>query len=71
MKLSQVKEKSLNTKIISKLETVNNLRAASNLIGIFLKEFKQVSVVWKVFLHIPNLIDFQFMTSTSTGLIDL
>lgn len=58
MKLSQAKEKSLNTKIISKLEIVNNLRAASNFdLEYFLKEFKQVSVVWKVFLlHIlkPN-----------------
>ena len=58
MKLSQAKEKSLNTKIISKIEIVNNLRAASNLdLEYFLKEFKQVSVVWKVFLlHIlkPN-----------------
>ena len=58
MKLSQAKEKSLNTKIIIKLEIVNNLRAASNFdLEYFLKEFKQVSVVWKVFLlHIlkPN-----------------
>ena len=58
MKLSQPKEKSLNTKIISKIEIVNNLRAASNFdLEYFLKEFKQVSVVWKVFLlHIlkPN-----------------
>lgn len=58
MKLSQAKEKSLNTKIISKIDTVNNLRAASNFdLEYFLKEFKQVSVVWKVFLlHIlkPN-----------------
>ena len=58
MKLSQAKEKSLNTKIISKLEIVNNLRAASNFdLEYFLKEFKQVSGVWKVFLlHIlkPN-----------------
>jgi hypothetical protein len=51
MKLSQAKEKSLNTKIISKIEIVNNLRAASNFdLEYFLKEFKQVSVVWKVFL---------------------
>lgn len=58
MKLSQAKEKSLNTKIISKIEIVNKLRAASNFdLEYFLKEFKQVSVVWKVFLlHIlkPN-----------------
>ena len=58
MKLSQAKEKSLNTKIISKIDVVNNLRAASNFdLEYFLKEFKQVSVVWKVFLlHIlkPN-----------------
>ena len=58
MKLSQAKEKSLNTKIISKIDIVNNLRAASNFdLEYFLKEFKQVSVVWKVFLlHIlkPN-----------------
>ena len=58
MKLSKAKEKSLNAKIISKIEIVNNLRAASNFdLEYFLKEFKQVSVVWKVFLlHIlkPN-----------------
>ncbi len=58
MKLSQAKEKSLNTKIISKIDVVNNLRAAPNFdLEHFLKEFKQVSVVWKVFLlHIlkPN-----------------
>ena len=58
MKLSQAKEKSLNTKIISKIEIVNNLRKSSNFdLEYFLKEFKQVSVVWKVFLlHIlkPN-----------------
>ena len=58
MKLSQAKEKSLNTKIISKIDIVNNLRATSNFdLEYFLKEFKQVSVVWKVFLlHIlkPN-----------------
>lgn len=58
MKLSKAKEKSLNAKIISKIGIVNNLRAASNFdLEYFLKEFKQVSVVWKVFLlHIlkPN-----------------
>ena len=58
MKLSQAKEKSLNTKIISKIEIINILRTPSNFdLEYFLKEFRQVSVVWKVFLlHIlkPN-----------------
>lgn len=51
MKLSQAKEKSLNTKIISKIDIVNYLRQASDFdLEYFLEEFKQVSVVWKVFL---------------------
>ncbi len=58
MKLSQAKEKSLNTKIISKIGLINGLRSAPVFdLEHFLKEFKEVSVVWKVFLlHIlkPN-----------------
>lgn len=56
MKLSQAKEKSLNTKIIKKIDIINNLRAMIEIdLEYFLKEFKQVSVVWKFFLlHIVN-----------------
>ena len=51
MKLSQAKEKSLNTKIIKKLNIINSLRATAEIdLDYFLKEFKEVSVVWKVFL---------------------
>lgn len=59
MKLSEAKEQSLNTKIIKKIKIINNLRATNNIdLDYFLKEFKEVSVVWKVFLlHIisPSL----------------
>jgi len=58
MKLSEAKEQSLNTKIIKKIKIINSLRAITEIdLGYFLKEFKEVSVVWKVFLlHIisPN-----------------
>jgi len=51
MKLSQAKEKSLNTKIIKKINIINSLRATTEFdLDYFLKEFKEVSVVWKVFL---------------------
>ena len=51
MKLSQAKEKSLNTKIIKKINIINSLRATTEIdLDYFLKEFKEVSVVWKVFL---------------------
>ena len=51
MKLSQTKEKSLNTKIIKKINIINSLRATTEFdLDYFLKEFKEVSVVWKVFL---------------------
>ena len=51
MKLSQAKEKSLNTKIISKIDIINSLRVTAEIdLDYFLKEFKEVSVVWKVFL---------------------
>jgi hypothetical protein len=51
MKLSQAKEKSLNTKIIKKIDIINSLRATTEIdLDYFLKEFKEVSVVWKMFL---------------------
>ena len=51
MKLSQAKEKSLNIKILKKLNIINSLRATAEIdLDYFLKEFKEVSVVWKVFL---------------------
>ena len=51
MKLSEAKEQSLNTKIIKKIKIINSLRAITEIdLGYFLKEFKEVSVVWKVFL---------------------
>jgi len=51
MKLSQAKEKSLKIKILKKINTINSLRATAEIdLDYFLKEFKEVSVVWKVFL---------------------
>ena len=51
MKLSQAKDKSLDTKIIKKINIINSLRATTEIgLDYFLKEFKEVSVVWKVFL---------------------
>ena len=51
MKLSQAKENSLDTKIIKKIKIINSLRAIAKIdLDYFLKEFKEVSVVWKVFL---------------------
>ena len=51
MKLSEAKEQSLNTKIIKKIKIINSLRAITEIdLSYFLKEFKEVSVVWKVFL---------------------
>ena len=51
MKLSQAKEKSLKIKILKKLNIINSLRATTEIdLDYFLKEFKEVSVVWKVFL---------------------
>ena len=51
MKLSQAKEKSLKIKILKKIKIINSLRATTEIdLDYFLKEFKKVSVVWKVFL---------------------
>ena len=51
MKLSQTKEKSLNIKILKKINIINSLRVTTEFdLDYFLKEFKEVSVVWKVFL---------------------
>jgi hypothetical protein len=51
MKLSQAKEKSLKIKILKKIKIINSLRATTEIdLDYFLKEFKEVSVVWKVFL---------------------
>ncbi|MCA0933246.1 hypothetical protein LCM02_12355 [Lutimonas saemankumensis] len=56
MKLSVSKTNSLKSKIIKKLDIINSLKAEENIdIDEFLKEFKNVSVVWKIFLlHIIN-----------------
>jgi hypothetical protein len=47
--LSGAKQKSLNTKIKSKLMTINNFKSNFDL-DKFLKEFENVSFVWKIFL---------------------
>lgn len=58
MKLSVLKQKSLDTKIISKLSIINALKNDANLdIEYFKNEFRNISAVWKIFLlHIikPN-----------------
>lgn len=57
--LSSLKEKSLQVKVIKKLELINSLRIkASWSSDDFHKEFKSVSAVWRIFLmHIikPNV----------------
>lgn len=58
MKLSVLKQKSLDTKITSKLSIINALKNDANLdIEYFKNEFRNISAVWKIFLlHIikPN-----------------
>lgn len=51
MRLSVKKQKSLETKIISKLSLINTFRN-SNMIEVeeFRKEFKDLTTVWKIFL---------------------
>ena len=51
MRLSVKKQKSLETKIISKLSLINTFRD-SNMIEVeeFRKEFKDLTTVWKIFL---------------------
>ena len=58
MKLSVLKQKSLDTKIKAKLTIINIFKKSDNIdIEAFKKEFKKVSAVWEIFLlHIikPN-----------------
>lgn len=58
MKLSELKQKSLDDKIKSKLSIINNFKSHDEIdLVIFSKEFKNLSAVWKIFLlHIikPN-----------------
>ena len=58
MKLSVLKQKSLDTKITSKLSIINALKNDANLdIEYFKNQFRNISAVWKIFLlHIiePN-----------------
>jgi hypothetical protein len=49
MPLSEKKQKSLNEKIISKLSVINELKQNFDK-EIFRKEFKNISLVWKIFL---------------------
>ena len=51
MRLSVQKQKSLHTKIITKLTVINKLKSNDILdIEVFKKEFKNLSAVWKIFL---------------------
>jgi len=58
MKLSELKQKSLENKIISKLSIINDLKSKADIdLEAFNKEFKGLTAVWKIFLlHIisPN-----------------
>ncbi len=58
MKLSVLKQKSLDSKIKEKLAIINTFKRNDNIdVEVFKIEFKMVSVVWKIFLlHIikPN-----------------
>lgn len=51
MKLSDLKQKSLEDKIISKLSIINDLKSNDEIdLVVFSKEFKNLSAVWKIFL---------------------
>jgi len=51
MKLSVLKQKSLDTKIIAKLSIINAFKQSVDIdVEAFKKEFKKVSAVWKIFL---------------------
>ncbi len=51
MKLSVLKQKSVDTKIKAKLSTINNFKSNKNInLDEFRKEFKNLSTVWKIFL---------------------
>ncbi len=51
MKLSDKKQKSLNDKILSKIDFINNLKQSDEIKkDEFLEHFKPVSAVWKLFL---------------------
>jgi len=51
MRLSDLKQKSLNDKIISKLELINYLKSKDEFeLDLFNYEFKSLSAVWKIFL---------------------
>lgn len=51
MKLSEAKAKSLTSKIIQRINIINDLKAAKKInMNDFLSEFKHVSAVWKLFL---------------------
>ncbi|WP_248723097.1 hypothetical protein [Seonamhaeicola sp. ML3] len=51
MKLSTLKQKSLDTKIISKLTLINELKNSPNIdLNTFQLEFENLTAVWKIFL---------------------
>lgn len=56
MKLSALKQKSLDDKIKSKLSIINNFKSNDEIdLKTFRNEFKNLSVVWKIFLlHLIN-----------------
>ncbi len=50
-KLSNLKLKSFNSKILSKIQIINALKNSTNIdLEKFLEEFKEVSLIWKIFL---------------------
>lgn len=59
MKLSEKKQKSLDNKIIKKLEKINDFKKSEKVdLDLFCKEFKELTAVWKIFLlHLlkPNI----------------
>lgn len=59
MKLSELKQKSLDDKIKSKLSIINEFKSNDEIdLKVFSKEFKNLSAVWKIFLlHLlrPNI----------------
>lgn len=63
MKLSDLKQKSLESKILSKLDLINRLKINKEVdLELFKNEFKSLTTVWKIFLlHIIAPKDFSYL----------
>ncbi len=70
MNLSANKQESLENKILSKLDIINDFKNHGlPTLDFFLDEFKEVSFVWKIFLlcNIGFVIDHRFIRHQKTN----